>query len=262
MVSPAFLDGIAENRPNSKGLLKVIAGPCGTGKSWFACKFNNPIVVTTSDEDSVEQLQKGKAIGKVYLPGSAVTEWSELITQMQWLLDNVPADKINDVTPIFDSVTSLAQMCYNETLEKDFGGDMAAFGNYGAGYVACRQRWEVQFLDPVRALRDRCKRVICICHTEVRPTKDVRAEVDVIDLRCPVFKHTAATVVDAADIVALLSFNPATNQREISMHTSGFFSGKNPYSIGYDIPAGNSAADAYVNYVKAISHAVNSEGTS
>ena len=138
----------------------VLYGPGGIGKTTFASKMKQPIIVQAED-----------GIGVIKCDHFPVAKtYTEYVGRLESLIN----EKSEFKTVCIDSLDWLETLMHDYVCQKNGWPDISSPA-YGKGYAACLEVWK-EYLALLNALRDKGFTILQIAHNEVKRYEDPSSE--------------------------------------------------------------------------------------
>lgn len=235
----------------------------GWGKTSFGAHTPKPIFIQTGGETGLETLiDAGRLPDTPHFP--AVQSWEELLG----VIETLRVEEHPYRTLVGDTLNGAEALCHRFICERDFGGEWGnkGFGSYNKGYEVALPEW-MNFLNALDRLRsERKMTILWLCHTKVKPFKNPegpdydRYQPDVHEKTwglshkwadCVLFGNFEITVqVDKADAKKGKGTGGAYRIMYTERHAA--YDAKNRLGLSGEIEMGDSAADAWTNFLAAI----------
>lgn len=138
----------------------VLYGPGGIGKTTFASKMKQPVIVQAED-----------GIGKIKCPHFPV---ADSYTQFQDNLKTLINDDSDFKTVVIDSLDWLETLIHEHVCEKNGWPDISS-PSFGKGYMVALEIFK-EYLSLINQLRNKGFTVLQIAHNEVRRYEDPSLE--------------------------------------------------------------------------------------
>ena len=235
----------------------------GWGKTSFGAQTPKPIFLQTGGETGLETLiDAGRLPDTAHFP--AIQTWEELLGAIETLrVEEHPYR-----TLVGDTLNGAETLCHRFICDRDFGGEWGnkGFGSYNKGYEVALPEW-MNFLNALDRLRsERKMTILWLCHTKVKPFRNPegadydRYQPDIHEKTwgpshkwadCVLFGNFEITVqVDKAD--AKKGKGTGGTYRLMYTERHAAYDAKNRLGLPSEIEMGESAPEAWANFLKAV----------
>jgi hypothetical protein len=231
------------------------------GKTSFAAHAPDPIFAMTRGEDGLLTLMNaGRLPPTAHFPDD-LHRWDQLRAVTCALRDEDHDRK----TFVVDTANGAARLLAEHVCCEHFGDSWTAFDSYGKGHQVCVAEWIAWLADLDRLREDRSMSIILLSHAEVKSFKNpAGADYDRYQPEMP--KPIWSVTHKWGDVILFGSFKvhaqvegsgkdkkvkgQGGNQRVLYAGESAAFLAGNRYGLPHEISCGNSAADAWKNFVE------------
>lgn len=235
----------------------------GWGKSSLGAHMPKPIFIQTGSETGLETLIDSNRIpDTAHFP--AVQSWEDLLGAIETLT----VDEHQFRTLVMDTLNGAEALCHQFICHRDFADEWGnkGFGSYNKGYEVSLPEWNnlLKALDRLRS--ERKMTIFLLCHTKVKPFKNPegpdydRYQPDVHEKTwglshkwadCVLFGNFEITVqVEKADSKKGKGAGGAYRLMFTERHAA--YDAKNRLGLPSEIEMGNSAAEAFANFMTAV----------
>ena len=242
----------------------ILAGTPGIGKSSLAAQTPGVVFMTDESERGIETLKESGQVPDVpVMPPCA--SWSDVFEVLEALRTGEHSYRALAV----DAMGGFETLCHAEVCRRDFNGDRGKSGflNYQNGYDVSVGDWR-QFLSALDKLRDeRRMSIMLLGHVKIKNFKNP-AGPDYDRFIVDVHEKTWSATHKWADIVIFANYDlafldetkgkaKAKGGQTRTMHTqySASWEAKNRHGLPPEISMGDSAAEAWANFTKAMADA-------
>jgi hypothetical protein len=235
----------------------------GWGKTSFGAQAPKPIFIQTGGETGLETLIDAGRLPEVpHFP--AVQTWEELLG----VIETLTVEDHPFRTAVIDTMNGGEALCHQFICTRDFGGQWGntGFGSYSKGYEVALPEW-TRLLNALDRLRiERKMTILLLTHTKVKSFKNPegpdydRYQPDVHEKTwglshkwadCVLFGNFEVTVaVDKAE--AKRGKGTGGKFRLMYTERSAAYDAKNRLGLLTEIEMGNSAPEAWTNFMAAI----------
>lgn len=260
-VQKASLDAV---RTKGRGLPSrlILYGVEGVGKSSFAAFAPKPVFIQSRGETGLETLIDSGQIPETPYFGEAET-FGDILALVRALIE----DEHDYRTLALDTLNGIERLCHEQVCARDYGGDWTANGflNFHKGYETAMGDWAqlLSLLDELRTKRRMA--IIGLCHTKVAPFRNPQAA-DYDRYQPDLHKYTWSLTHRWADIVLFANFEDVVTEKDpkkkgkasggqtriLYTQRHAAYDGKNRHGLPSEIEMGDSGADAWANFLKAM----------
>lgn len=238
----------------------VLHGVEGIGKTSWAANAGDVLVAMVRGETGVETLIDAGQLDAV-AHTAELSQWSQVLG----LVDQLTVDDHPYKTLVIDSAGPVERLCHEAVCAKHFNGDWTdkGFMGYMRGYEVSLADWLdlLQRLDKLRV--ERHVRPILIAHTAVKTFKNPEGpDFDryTVDLHAKTWglTHKWADMVLFANYFTVVDESGSRakgkggTERILYTQRSAAWDAKNRHGLPEEIDMGDSGAEAWGNFVKAI----------
>lgn len=235
----------------------------GWGKTSLGAQTPSPIFIQTGGETGLETLIDAGRLPEVpHFP--AVKTWDELLG----CIETLTQDEHPFRTVVIDTLNGAESLCHNFVCHRDFSDDWGnkGFTSYNKGYEVSLPEW-AKLLGELDRLRiTRKMTVFCLCHTKVKPFKNPEGP-DYDRYQPDVHEKTWGVSHKWADVVLFGNFDVTVhvdkadakkgkgtggNIRMMYTERHAAYDAKNRLGLPVEIEMGDSAAEAWSNFMAAV----------
>ncbi len=235
----------------------------GWGKTSFGAQTPKPIFIQTRGETGLETLIDAKQLPETpHFP--EVQDWNSLLGAIDVLITE-PHDYRTLIT---DTVNGGERLCHEHVCQRDFAGDWTdrGFMGYQRGFEVALADWR-EFLGKLDRLRvERRMAIMMLCHTKVATFKNPEGpDYDRYQPDCNpktwALTHKWADVVLFGNFEVIVQTDKAGakkgkgsggQQRMLYTERHASYDAKNRLGLPEEVDMGNSAAEAWANFIQAI----------
>ena len=234
----------------------------GWGKTSFGAHTRKPIFIQSKGETGLETLiDAGRVANTAHFPECQT--WAELRSYVAALL----TQEHDYGTMVIDTLNGAERLCHEAVCARDFGGDWGerGFASYGKGPEVAASEWRL-FLNDLDRLRiERKLTIFCLAHTKVQNFKNPDG-LDFDRYQPELHKTTWSLTHKWADVILFGNFETTVavekeskrgkakggNHRVMYTERSAAFDAKNRLGLPAEVDMGESAAEAWKNFMAAI----------
>lgn len=251
-----------------------MSGISGIGKTSFAAQFPEPIFIQSRGESGLQTLEAAGIVKASIMPFEKgektyleAQDWNDLMDAVEWLT----TAEHNFKTLVFDVINGFETLLHEYTCWKDFKSDWGdkGFGSFQKGYdVALVYLKELIIkLDLLRELKGMT--VVMLTHTKVVSFKnpigpDYDKYVPQMHAKSWGIISAWSDIILFANRVVNVETDRNTKKGKASeftsrvLHTeeSPAWDAKNRHNLPPEIPMGESSAECYSNFVRALKESV------
>lgn len=240
----------------------VFYGAPGIGKTSFAAHAPGAVFLTDDKEDGITTLKNANLVPNVpQLPPAK--SWADVMG----MLDALATGEHNHKCIVVDALGGIERLCHEEVCRRDYNGEWGdrGFGSYQKGFDTSLAdiRLLINALDRLR--NERSMSVILLGHARVATFKNPEGP-DYDRYSVDVHSKTWALLNRWADMVLFGNFvtvvkpdsskgkGKATGGQMRTIYTTNHasYDAKNRNNLPEEIPMGDSAQDAWANFVAAV----------
>lgn len=211
-------------------------------------------------DTGLESLADSGQLGEIpHFP--ELKSWTDVLSAIEWLTTGEHAYQ----TMVIDTLNGAERLCHEHVCDRDYGGDWSEKGflSYSAGFSTSLTDWR-ELLAAIDTLREKRKMsVILLCHTSVAPFAN--PEGANFDRYQPALHRKTWDLTNGwCDLCGFFNFyvevvkdggkSKGRGGQERVMYTTrhAAYDAKSRYSIPDEIELGNSGAEAWANFYKAL----------
>lgn len=279
---PTLGDPFAEliSEPVKTGKFLMFFSEPGGGKTSLAAQFPESLFVITSNEQGIRQLQE-RGIVNPKLPvidldplynedeipvGKGHPGWIKAVSIASMFAEGNHPYK----TIVYDTTSGLEGLCLQHCASIQFNSDMQSrtqdsWNHYANGpRKAAQTYWESQFLNKCVEATTKGLNVILLAHSAIKTVENPNGpdyEIIQPQLNNSTWSYTSKALQGVFFLGKKRTFttDPKTKKisvsglsRFIGVETSTWYTAKNWYNLHDEIPAGESPAQSYANFTKAV----------
>lgn len=252
-----------EVQTKGRGLpsIGILAGVEGIGKTSWGCCAPSPFFLMTRGETGLETLlDAGRVPDTPHFP--EIKTWMEFLDALKWLIENEHAYK----TLVIDTIGGAERLCHEHVCKRDYGGQWGekGFTSYMQGYEVSLADWR-DLLTLLTGLRDQKRMtIVCLNHVKIAPFHNPEGK-DYDRYTVDMHHKTWSLTHRWADWVLFANFYTVTKEeggektkgaggkkRIIYTERSAAWDAKNRFGLPPEIEMGNSAQEAFTNFITAL----------